>query len=238
MRFQALVLCDMLDSLEVLCSAMEKVSITRKICTEPEEARYLLDTGRFDAVFVDCDDMELGTAFLHSIRRSASNKHTVTFAILNGTEPAQAFAYGATFVLQKPLKQDAIVKNLGTAQAFMLREQRRAFRHSLNAPVVITGATGKNSFDALNLSATGIGIATTRKLLRQQELVSLWMRVPEIDTPIDGRAEVIWINEQGNAGLRFVEIEPLPRKKLEMWLNQHFEESLAASASPHLAAAN
>jgi CheY-like chemotaxis protein len=231
MQFRALILCDVLDSLEVLCAAMNKLSMTREICTEPEAARYMLDTGRFDAVFVDCDDMELGTTFLHSIRRNASNKHTVTFAILNGTDAAQAFALGATFVLQKPLLEQKIIRSLETAQGFMLREQRRAFREPLDTPVQITGLSGKNSFDVRNLSASGMGISSTRKLLRPQEVVSVWMRVPTIDTPVDGQAEVVWVSDAGNAGLRFLQIEPLPRKKLDTWLNQRFEQSLQAIAA-------
>jgi CheY-like chemotaxis protein len=231
MQFRALILCDVLDSLEVLCAAMNKVGMTREICTEPEAARYLLDTGRFDAVFVDCDDMELGTTFLHSIRRNASNKHSVSFAILNGTEAAQAFALGATFVLQKPLLEQKIIRSLETAQGFMMREQRRAFRQPLRTPVQITGLSGKNSFDVRNVSANGLGISDARKLLRPEEIVSVWMRVPTVDTPLDARAEVVWTSDDGNAGLRFLQIEPLPRKKLDGWLNQCFEQNVQSIAA-------
>ena len=53
---------------------------------------------------MDCDDLKGALSVLESLRKSASNKNSVTFAILNGsTTTQQAFQMGANFVLQKPI---------------------------------------------------------------------------------------------------------------------------------------
>jgi hypothetical protein len=63
------------------------------------------------------------------LRKSASNKNSVTFAILNGgTSTQQAFQMGANFVLQKPISALNAKRCLGAAINFMIREQRRYFR--------------------------------------------------------------------------------------------------------------
>jgi hypothetical protein len=94
------------------------------------------------------------------LRKSASNKNTVTFAILNGgTTTKQAFQMGANFVLQKPISALNAKRCLGAAINFMVREQRRYFRHPVEIPVVITFGEGqKLKATITNISEGGMAI--------------------------------------------------------------------------------
>jgi hypothetical protein len=100
-----------------------------EVCSGVNSGQEILSTEKFDPVLVDCDDLKGAVGVLESLRKSASNKNSVTFAILNGgTSTQQAFQMGANFVLQKPISALNAKRCLGAAINFMIREQRRYFR--------------------------------------------------------------------------------------------------------------
>jgi CheY-like chemotaxis protein len=89
-----------------------------------------LRTEKFDAIIVDCDDLAGGLQVLEGLRKVPSNRNSVTFAILNGiTTTQQAFQMGVNFVLQKPISALNAARCFSAALNFMIREQRRYFRH-------------------------------------------------------------------------------------------------------------
>ncbi len=90
-----------------------------------------------DAALVDCDNLKGAVPVVQGLRSSASNKNSVTFAILDGdTTTLQAFQMGANFVLQKPISALNAKRRRGAAINFMIREQRRYFRPSLKLFIV------------------------------------------------------------------------------------------------------
>ena len=114
----------------ILRPALEQLAIEVEVCNGIGSGQEILRTEKFDAILVDCDDLDGGIGVLASLRKAASNKNSVTFAILNGsTTTQQAFRMGANFVLQKPISALNAKRCLGAAINFMIREQRRYFRH-------------------------------------------------------------------------------------------------------------
>src|SRR5437870_3358721 len=98
----------------------------------------ILLSEKFDAVIVDCDDLQGGLEVLQELRKGTSNRNSVAFAILNGkTTASQAFQMGANFVLQKPISPLNSMRCFNAALGFMYREQRRYFRHPVEMPIVI-----------------------------------------------------------------------------------------------------
>ena len=90
----------------VLRPALEKLSIDVEVCRGARSGNEILQFEKFDAVIVDCDDLDGGLDLLQGLRKSLSNKNSVSFAILNGSTTTQAaFDMGAKFVLQKPISQ-------------------------------------------------------------------------------------------------------------------------------------
>src|SRR6267143_2620640 len=100
MQLESLLLSRDAEVIRLLRPALEKLSIDVEICRGVSSGQEILRTEKFDAVIVDCDDLKGGLDVLASLRKSASNKNSVTFAILNGsTTTQQAFQMGANFVL-------------------------------------------------------------------------------------------------------------------------------------------
>src|SRR6266576_257534 len=138
MPLESLLLSRDPEVIRVLRPALEKLSIDVEVCSGVNSGQEILSTEKFDAVLVDCDDLKGAVGVLESLRKSASNKNSVTFAILNGgTSTQQAFQMGANFVLQKPISALNAKRCLGAAINFMIREQRRYFRHPVEIPATI-----------------------------------------------------------------------------------------------------
>ena len=90
--------------LGVLRPTLEKISVTIEICPDSRPSMEVLAKRKFDAVIIDCDDLQDGVTILRDLRKTQSNSKSVAFAVLNGkTTTQEAFQYGANFVLQKPL---------------------------------------------------------------------------------------------------------------------------------------
>jgi hypothetical protein len=52
------------------------------------------------------------------------------------------------------------------------------------------------------------------------------LRVPELDTPVNGKAEIVWVGNDGHAGARFLQIQPYQKKKLDYWLDEKFQQGM------------
>ena len=104
------------------------LSIEVEVCRGVNSGQEILRTEKFDAIIVDCDDLKGALGVLEGLRKSASNKNSVTFAILNGsTTTQQAFQMGANFVLQKPISALNAMRCFSAAVNFMMRETAALF---------------------------------------------------------------------------------------------------------------
>ena len=65
----------------MLQPALEKMSVDVKVCPGINSGREILTHEKFDAVIVDCDDLDGGLQMIEGLRKA---KNSVTFAILNG----------------------------------------------------------------------------------------------------------------------------------------------------------
>src|SRR5208282_1421109 len=112
--------------LGVLRPALGKVSVGIQVCAELPAGKDLLAKRKFDAVIIDCDDLQDGFDLLKTLRQTQSNAKSVSFAVVNGkTTIQQAFQSGANFVLQKPLTPLHAARCFNAALSFMVRERRR-----------------------------------------------------------------------------------------------------------------
>src|SRR5208282_3217764 len=105
MTLESLLLSRDAEVVRVLRPTLEKLSIEVEVCQEAKKASEILIAEKFDAVIVDCDDMQGAMEVLQGLRATPSNRASVTFAVLNGkkTTTQEAFGMGVNFVLQKPI---------------------------------------------------------------------------------------------------------------------------------------
>jgi DNA-binding response OmpR family regulator len=227
-----------LDSLLISCDAsllgvlrpeLEKISVNVHVCAERQPGSELLAKRKFDAVIIDCDDMENGFDLLQSLRYTQSNAKSVAFAVVNGrTTTQQAFQSGANFVLQKPLTPLHASRCFNAALNFMVRERRRYFRHPLDMPLRISLPHNQEmTATATNLSEGGMAIRVLGKLAKDAQ-AQFRFTLPGGSVSLDLKGQVAWADGTGHAGIRFVEVPQSSQFQLEKWLNDRLQDEMPA----------
>jgi DNA-binding response OmpR family regulator len=227
-----------LDSLLISCDAsllgvlrpeLEKISVNVHVCVERQPGSELLAKRKFDAVIIDCDDMENGFDLLQSLRYTQSNAKSVAFAVVNGrTTTQQAFQSGANFVLQKPLTPLHASRCFNAALNFMVRERRRYFRHPLDMPLRISLPHNQEmTATATNLSEGGMAIRVLGKLAKDAQ-AQFRFTLPGGSVSLDLKGQVAWADGTGHAGIRFVEVPQSSQFQLEKWLNDRLQDEMPA----------
>lgn len=192
-----------------------------EVCTSLRQAARLLERERFDAVVVDCDDMDGAADLLMELRHAAGNRRAIRFAILNGlTSVGTAFRMGANFVLDKPLCRERTTRSLRTAAGLAQRERRRYDRYPVDLAVSLTlpGAHAVYA-RAANLSEEGMLLETVDPIPAGSRL-EIRFDLPGKRTPVEARGEVAWSDRQGRAGVRFLEILQMSRLQYRRWLEE------------------
>jgi DNA-binding response OmpR family regulator len=222
---ESLLLSDDPDVVRILRPTLEKLSIQVELCQEAKKASEILGTSKFDAVIVDCDDVNGGIEVLQELRGTPSNKSSVAFAVLNGkkTTTQQAFGMGVNFVLQKPVTGLNAARCFNAALNFMERERRRYFRQPVEMPVAVVLDEKQWQATSTNVSEGGMAIVATQALA-QDANPRLQFTLPRSKALLDVEAQVAWSDVKGHVGLRFVNLPQSSRESLEQWLNQQIEQ--------------
>jgi CheY-like chemotaxis protein len=193
--------------------------IAIEACTGSEQFKKILESRKFDAVFVDCDDVVGAGETLRRMRAVPSNRKTIGFAIVNGvTTLQQAFEMGANFVLDKPLAAERLTRSLRAAQGLMAHERRRYYRHPVAAPVYVI--VGSESYEhqgiTVNVSEGGFAFKLEKRTSVGMS-VKFRFKLPESSAWIEGKGEIAWV-ANGLSGVKFGVISASSRKELETWL--------------------
>jgi CheY-like chemotaxis protein len=224
MNLESLLVCRDAEVVRVLRPTLEKLSIEVEVSAAARSGAEILTSSKFDAVIVDCDDLQGGVDVLRSLRQNASNKTSVSFAILNGkTTTQQAFEMGANFVLQKPITTAGTLRCFNTAMSFMVREKRRYFRCPLEMPVKLLFKQGEElKATATNLSEGGMAIHFDGTLAKNST-GRIQFTLPGTKVSMDPKCEVAWADGLGRAGIRFQDLPEISREQLEKWIMKRLE---------------
>ncbi|MGA9798314.1 MAG: PilZ domain-containing protein [Terriglobales bacterium] len=219
MPLESLLLSRDPEVIRVLQPALEKLSIDVEVCRGVSSGQEILRTEKFDAIIVDCDDLKGALSVFEGLRKSASNKNSVTFALLNGiTTTQQAFQMGANFVLQKPISALNAKRCLSAAINFMISERRRYFRHPVEMPATISFGEGQKVKATLtNISEGGMAVFF-RASLPKGAVSTVCFKLPGTATPLEPKVQIAWMDDSGRAGLRFVDMDKASRSQLDAWL--------------------
>jgi len=219
--------------LGVLRPTLEKISVNVEVCPESRPGNELLTKRKFDAVIIDCDDLQGGTKLLHDLRHTQSNSRSVAFAVLNGkTTTKEAFEMGANFVLQKPLTPLHAARCFNAALNFMVRERRRYFRHPVEMPVRIIIPHGPDlAANTTDLSEGGMAVRITAKLAKDT-MAELRFTLPQSGTSLELKGQVAWTDGSGHAGIRFVDVPQSSQYQLDKWLTERLENEMPHRLKP------
>jgi len=229
MNLDSLLISQDASLLGVLRPALEKISVNVQVCAGSQPGNDLLAKRKFDAIIIDCDDLQNGHDLLKSLRQTQSNAKSVTFAVVNGkTTTQEAFKSGANFVLQKPLTQLHASRCFNAALNFMVREKRRYFRHPVEMPVRITLQRDQElTATSTNLSEGGIAIRILSKLPKDAD-AQISFTLPGSNISLELKGEVAWTDGTGHAGIRFIAVPQSSQYQLDKWLTERLQSDMPA----------
>jgi DNA-binding response OmpR family regulator len=239
MTLESLLLSRDNEVVRILRPTLEKLSIEVKVCQEAKKASEILISEKFDAVIVDCDDLQGGLEVLQGLRATPSNRNSVTFALLNGkkTTTQEAFGMGANFVLQKPVSTLNASRCFHAALNSMVRERRRYFRQPVKMQVRVVLDEKELKAISTNISEGGIALIL-HEAVPKAATPRLQFTLPETKLSLDMETEVAWADIKGHVGLRFLNVPQSSQELLEKWLDEQMEkqfpgsqEKIAGSAS-------
>ena len=218
------------ELVRVVRPTLEKLSIDVEICHDARAGSDILISSKFDAVIVDCDDLNGGLALLQGLRNTPSNKSSVAFAVLNGkrTTTQEAFGMGANFVLQKPISNLNASRCFHAALNFMLKERRRYFRQPIKMDVQVVLESKTIHATSTNVSEGGIALIL-REALPKGATPHLKFTLPESTLQFEVEAEVAWTDFKGIAGFRFQNVAHSSQAELEQWLDDRMEAEFPGS---------
>jgi CheY-like chemotaxis protein len=238
MTLDSLILSTDPELVRVIRPTLEKLSIDVEICHEARAGVDILISDKFDAVIVDCDDLNGGLAVLQGLRSTPSNKNSVAFAILNGkkTTTQEAFGMGANFVLQKPISVLNASRCFHAALNFMIKERRRYFRQPVKMQVKVVYEGKTLTATSTNISEGGIALML-REAPPKGAAPHLQFSLPNTNLHMDVEAEVAWVDVKGCAGFRFRDVPKSSQERLEHWLDDQIEQGFPGTKE-RLAAAD
>ncbi len=221
MALESLLLSRDPQVLRILQPTLEKMSIAVEVCSGARSGTEIISTEKFDAVIVDCDDLQGGLEVLQQLRKSPSNRSSIVFAVLNGqTTTQRAFEMGANFVLQKPISTLNAMRCFSAGFGLMVRERRRYFRYPVELGVVVTVEQNREvRVTTTNISEGGMAVLA-RGVLPKNGPVKLAFTLPDNRASIEAKGEIVWQDAAGRVGFRFLEISRACREQLDTWLEE------------------
>jgi len=226
MSLQALVFCADEKVIRVLRRVLSELEIGMELCADAESAIHKLTRGRFEAVIVDCADPATASRVLRSARSAPCNKRAVAVAIVSAQAALGGSRdLGAHFVLHQPLSAERAKTSFRAVRALMKRERRRNARISVETPVTIQVNDGAGQMRALS-SDIGEGGMAVQLAHRPKNLgsVKLQFSLPGTEDNIECSSEVAWENPGRQVGLRFLNLAPAMRDRLNAWLESRAPE--------------
>ncbi len=233
MALRSLLFCRDALSLTLLRRLLEDIAVGVESCHATNDALQRVRQSKYEAVLLDVD-IEGARDILAAIRQAPYNRSSIVFAMTRRVAAVrEVFAGGANFVLDKPLAADRTARCLRAAQALLLREHRRSYRHGIDTTVMLQAGRGAETrARAIDLSEGGMMVFLEHSAVLGN---NVRFRFPLPDRPLwmEGRAEVTSV-AASRVGLRFVGLSRRLQLELAHWLNERIDlPGLPAPARGH-----
>ncbi len=224
MPLQGLIASSYAPLVERIVPCLDVAGIEASICAEAKDAERRVQTGKYDAVMVDCESLADGRGALQQVRQSPSNRNCVTFAIAESGGPGET---PANFLLSPHFTSERLLEALQCARSLMLAEQFRYYRHPVNLTALLSGPSRSQEKPALisNLSQGGMAIKPPVPLSLGSH-VELRFQLPGTK-PILAEAKVIWTAAEAGAGVEFTRVTREAKESLVSWLSEQWVRASA-----------
>jgi CheY-like chemotaxis protein len=231
MRLNALLMCREQPALRMLAAALEELGIEQEICLSAPEAMERLAKGSYSTLVLDFD-LPAASQVARMARLAPAQRRPVVFAMIGAlTGIAGTFQAGANFVLYKPLALEQVMRSLRAGRGFMQPDRRRTCRQKLETLVYLQFGIAALPAIVLDVTERGIALQVADQLPALEEIPFRFV-LPNSSNMVEGKAEVIWADENGRVGMLFTHLAPASRKQLKHWLAKRAPKKRTVQASP------
>jgi ActR/RegA family two-component response regulator len=199
-------------------------------CPDTTIALEKLTGQRYDAIVLD-DSIEEAAGVLEKVLQLPSCSKAVRIVLAEPVTALQAvFKTGTQVILYKPLSAERVKHGLRAVRNLMARDRRRgSSRMPTTLPARIRHGKGAGTqvFIA-DISDSGAAIHCSSGSLPYSGNLHVDFLLPGDSDHIHVTAELVWQNNDGAAGIRFLDMASYARKKLTQWLK---EEAIGRKAA-------
>lgn len=209
-------------SAHIIGRVFKDLEIDFEHVAEASLALEALSKGRYDAVVLD-DQIVEAAAILERVITFPSCNKAVRIVLAEPVATMDAvFKAGTQVVLYKPLSLERVRHGLRAVRNLMARDRRRgATRVPTMLPARIRHGrdAGLQVFIA-DISDSGAAIHCSGGQLPYTGNLHVDFLLPGDSDHVHVTAELVWQNNEGAAGVRFVDMATYARRKLAQWIKQ------------------
>jgi PilZ domain len=200
---------------------------------EPATALSQAIKQRFDAIVID-DQIEESHTVLEKLVELPVCSKAVRIVLAEPVAAMNAvFKTGTQVIIYKPLSTERVRQGLRAVRNLMGRDRRRSSRRVRTmVPVRVSPRQARGACKQMllaDLSDSGAAIHSETGDLPVAGTLNLEFALPGNSAVIHTTAELVWQNDEGAAGLRFLDMPSYERKRLTQWLKVQPVEKFAAA---------
>jgi len=202
--------------------------------SEAQAALGQVGKARYDAIVVDDHVEEVHIVFGKMLELPSCNK-SVRIVLADPAIAMHAvFKAGTQVILYKPLSAERVRHGLRAVRNLMGRDRRRGATRiptMLSARFTPRQSRGTSKQVLISdLSESGAAIQCKSDELPTSGVVNLEFTLPDAPDPIHCTAELVWTDNEGSAGVRFLDMPSYARRLLTEWLKEKAKTTAKALA--------
>jgi len=212
------------NTVRIVRRGFKDLEVTLEHFAESNAALLHLTKNRYDAIVVDDQIEEAHIVVEQLIALPACNK-SVRIVLAEPVATMHAvFKTGTQVILYKPLSTERVRQGLRAVRNLMGRDRRRGdTRVSTMLQARVSPRYARNSGKQVlvaDLSESGAAIHSESGDLPVSGILNLEFALPDAPDLIHATAELVWQDNEGSAGVRFLDMASYARKRLTQWLKE------------------
>src|SRR5690349_11295170 len=217
----------------IIIRGFKDLEVECEHCTDATRALQLIDKNRYEAVVID-DSIEQASMVLEKLIEAPGYSKSVRILLVDSSCASLTSKSSAQISLYKPLSPERVRHGLRAVRNLMARERRRGAKrvHTMISARLSprqSRGTGKQILIA-DLSESGAAIHFEAGDLPTATALNLDFALPGSPDRVHATAELVWQDNQGIAGLRFLDMPSYARKQLTEWLKENGKDLKTAAA--------
>ena len=221
------------NTVRIVARGFKDLQIELQHFSEPDGAISHAIKHRCDAIVVD-DQIEESQRVLEKLIALPVCSKSVRIVLAEPTAAMHSvFKTGTQVIIYKPLSVERVRQGLRAVRNLMGRDRRRSSRRVRTMiPARVSPRQARGACKQMllaDLSDSGAAIHSEAGDLPVSGMLNLEFSLPGQSELIHATAELVWRDDEGAAGVRFLDMPSYARKHLLQWLKVQPVEKAAAA---------